>query len=273
MNYAGKSVIVTGAASGLGRALARRLGACGANVGVADIDARRGQDVVAELLSAGGRAIFLRVDVSVEAEVASMVSQTVAAFGRLDALFNNAAATSGELHSSDSNLLEMDTRVWDRVLAINLRGVMLGCKHAVPALSASGGGAIVNTSSTGAHQGKNSGAAYGASKAAVESLTRYVATMFGHLNIRCNAVAPGYMANPETAHREPAGQAAMARYERLLPEPASPDDVAAVCAFLGSDEARAITGQTYVVDSGRLAHKPSVSVERALAITAGRPPA
>ena len=102
-------------------------------------------------------------------------------------------------------------------MAVNLRGVMLGCKHAIPVMIAAGGGAIVNTSSTGAHQAATVRAAYGASKAGVESLTRYVATMFGRHNIRCNAVAPGYMANPATADREPAGQADDGRVRAAAP--------------------------------------------------------
>lgn len=263
--FDGKSAIVTGAGSGLGSALARRLAAEGAMVVVADIDVVGAKQLADELTESRCAALPIEVDVSDEDAVREMVAATVERFGRLDVLFNNAAATSGEAHLRDQNLLDLDVAVWDLAMAVNLRGVMLGCKHAIPAMMAVGGGAIVNTSSTGAHQATSVRAAYGASKAGVESLTRYVATMFGMRNVRCNAVAPGYMANPDTAAREPSGQAAMAGYERLLPRAATPDDVAALCAFLGSDEAAAITGQTYVADSGRLAHKPSYSVERALA--------
>ena len=149
-------------------------------------------------------------------------------------------------------------------MAVNLRGVMLGCKHAAPVMIAAGGASIVNTASTGAFQGTRTRAAYGSSKAAILGLTRYVAAMYGGRNVRCNAIAPGYMANPATADREPSDLQDMARYERLLPEPATPDDVAAVAVFLASAGAAAVTGQCYVVDAGRLADKPEDSVRMAL---------
>ena len=193
-----------------------------------------------------------------------MMASTVATFGGLDALFNNAAALGPEMASGDRDLIGLDVETWDRTMAVNLRGVMLGCKHAVPVLIEQGGGAIVNTASTGAYQGTRIRAAYGASKAGVVSLTRYVAAMYGTHGVRCNAIAPGYMANPATVDREPSDLQDMARYERLLPEPATPDDVAAVAVFLASNDARAVTGQCYVVDAGRLAHKPEDSVRMAL---------
>ncbi|MFC5950427.1 SDR family NAD(P)-dependent oxidoreductase [Pseudonocardia lutea] len=263
--YPDKGVLVTGGASGLGRALARLLAAEGAHVTVADLDGAGAEQVAAGIRADGGRAVAAVVDVTDEPAVEAMVATTVRAAGRLDALFTVAAATAGELHRRDGDLVDLDPAIWDGVLAVNLRGVMLSCKHGVRAMLETGGGAIVTTSSTGAHQGKPTGAAYGASKAAIEALTRYVATMYGHRNIRCNAVAPGYMANPETRDRELPSVAEMAAVERLLPHPASPHDVAEVCAILGSDAAAAVTGQTYIADSGRLAHKASVSVERALA--------
>jgi NAD(P)-dependent dehydrogenase (short-subunit alcohol dehydrogenase family) len=260
----GKVAIVTGGASGLGRAIVRRMVAEGASVGVADIDEGGAARVAAEIADQGGAARAIAVDVSDEDAVRAMVTTTVDAFGRLDALFNSAAALGNETVGHDGDLSQLDVDTWDRTLAINLRGVMLGCKYAVPHLVAGGGGAIVNIASTGAYQGTSIRSAYGASKAGVIGFTRYVAAMYGTDRVRCNAVAPAYMANPDTVDRESPDQRTMARYERMLPDPATPDDVAALAVFLASDDGRAMTGQSYVVDAGRLARRSSDSIRAAL---------
>src|SRR5580658_2914925 len=141
----GKVAIVTGGASGLGRAIARRMAAEGASVGVADLDEDGAGRVAAEIANQGGAARAIAVDVSDEDAVRAMVATTVDAFGRrLDALFNSAAALGNETVGHDGDLSQLDVDTWDRTLAINLRGIMLGCKHAVPHLVAGGGGAIVN---------------------------------------------------------------------------------------------------------------------------------
>ncbi|WP_330186464.1 SDR family oxidoreductase [Dactylosporangium sp. AC04546] len=201
-------------------------------------------------------AIAVAADVSDEASVVAMVAAAVDAFGGLDILVNNAAALQPELHRRDGDLAGLDLDVWERTMAVNAGGTFLACKHAVPAMRARGGGAIVNVASVSALVGDDMRAAYGSSKAAVLALTRYVATMYGRDRIRCNAVTPGLILT-DTA------LAALSEHhldefaaERLLPYAAGPEDIAAVVAWLAGDESRCITGQSIVVDAGTTAHRP-----------------
>jgi NAD(P)-dependent dehydrogenase (short-subunit alcohol dehydrogenase family) len=256
--FAGQVAVVTGAGGGVGRATVRRFAADGAAVVAADIDAGAADDTVQLVREAGGEAAAVAADVSVEADVVTMVRTAVERFGRLDVLHNNAAVQGLD----DHDLVDLDVAVWDRKMAVNARGVMLGCKHAVPALRAAGGGAIVNTASVSGLVGADENAAYGSSKAAVIGLTRYVATMYGHEGIRCNAIAPGLIMTERLASAMSEHRLAAYSAERLLPWPADPEDIAAVVAWLASDEARCITGQTIVVDSGTTAHRPRHAMQK-----------
>lgn len=252
-------MVVTGAGGLLGRATALRLASEGASVVAADIRPEANEATTAAVTAAGGEAIAVAVDVRDEASVAALVAATVARYGRLDGFHNNAALISTE--APDGDLLDLDVAMWDAKMAVNVRGVMLGCKHAVPAMRTGGrGGSIVNMASVSGLVGVDHNAAYGSSKAAVIGLTRYVATMYGAEGIRCNAIAPGLIAGDEVRRRMSDRQLAEFRAERLLPWAASPDDVAAVVAFLLADDGRAITGQTIVVDSGTTAHRPRHSM-------------
>ncbi len=174
--FEGKVAIVTGGGSGIGRATARLLASEGAAVTVADISVDAADAVVAEVQAAGGRARRQVVDVSDPDAVAAMVADTVAAFGGLDVLHNNAAALDQNRH--DQDVVTMDLATWDRVMAVNLTGPMLGCRYAVPAMLERGGGAIVNTASAAAFYGSRTLLAYGTSKAGVVALTRYIATAY-----------------------------------------------------------------------------------------------
>ena len=254
----GRIAIVTGAASGIGRATALALAAEGAAVLVADVDEGGAVAVAEEIARRGGRASAQRADVAEERSVAAMVAAAVERYGGLDILHNNAAAVDSALMSRDGEITTMEVEVWQRTLAVNLLGPALGCKHAIPRLLERGGGAIVNTSSAAGKVGDLTRSAYGASKAALESLTRHVATQYGKRGIRCNAIAPGVIATPALAAHVPPAQLALYERSHLTPRLGRPEDVAAAVVFLASDDGAFVTGQTLRVDGGLLAHHPTI---------------
>jgi NAD(P)-dependent dehydrogenase (short-subunit alcohol dehydrogenase family) len=250
----GKVAIVTGAGSGIGRASARSLARAGASVVVADINLDGARETVTLIEEQGGKALAVHADVSDEASVAAMVAAAVEQFGALQLLHNNAADV--HIIQRDLDVVSMDVEVWDRTMAVNLRGPMLGCKHAIPHMIAAGGGAIVTTSSDAGQFGDLSRVAYGVSKSGIDSLTRYVATLYGKSNIRCNAVSPGVVKTPALTANVPAAELALYQRNHLTPEMGEPEHIAGVVTFLLSDVAAFITGQVVNVDGGLTAHTP-----------------
>ena len=259
----GKIAIVTGAASGIGRASALKMAELGARVVVADRDEAGAQRVVGEIAAAAGSAVAVRVDVTVESDVQNMIDAAVETWGGLDVLHNNAGTTDVDVVGRDGDIRTMTISLWDHVMAVNLRGPMLGCKHALPHLIERGGGSIVNTSSMSAFAGDLRYAAYGASKGGLNSFTRYVATMYGKDGIRCNAVCPGLVVTPTA--REHFDAAVLELYEsnHLTRQLGTPDNVAEVVAFLASDAAAYVTGQAIPVDGGLYSHLPTYAQFRA----------
>jgi meso-butanediol dehydrogenase / (S,S)-butanediol dehydrogenase / diacetyl reductase len=247
MRFSGKSVIVTGAASGIGAQTARQFAAEGAQVLVADLDADGAARTVAGITDAGGRAQRCVVDVGDRAQVEAMVAAAVSAFGGLDVLHNNAYWAP-----LDRSLTETSDDEWARTLQTTLTSVFLGCRAAIPVMISGGGGVIVNTASTaGFLVGTPRFAAYMAAKGGVVQLTRSVALDYGSKGIRCNAVCPGLIETAATAHlseerREWVGS------KLLVGRVGQPVDIANAVLYLAGEESAFMTGQMLVVDGGRL---------------------
>jgi NAD(P)-dependent dehydrogenase (short-subunit alcohol dehydrogenase family) len=259
---AGKVAVVTGGASGIGRATAKGVAAAGAAVVLTDIDAEGLREAAAEIASAGGRALAHPADVAVEDDWRAAIGAAVSEFGRLDVLHNCAAATAAAFIAHDTDVVSLDAAHFLRTLEVNLVGTALGCKHAIPAMLETGGGSIINTSSICGAAGDGALIAYGASKGGIDALTRYVAASHGKQGIRCNAVAPGVIVTEN--NREHSGAELLARYERhtLTPRLGTPEDVAHVVVFLASDEAAFITGEVLYADGGFLRHFPTLAETR-----------
>ena len=253
-----KVAVITGAASGIGAATAERVAAEGARTVVADINKDGAVSVVEKIISSGGTAMAVRVDLGDADSVRAMIESTVREYGGIDVLHNNAAATHLAARL-DLPVAEADPAVWDDTMRINLRGTMIAIQAAVPHMIAVGGGSIINTSSGAGLAGDLRNPAYGASKAALINLTQYVATQYGKQGVRCNAIAPGFIVTRASSSSSyGAMQETMLRHH-LTPRLGTPEDIAAAVVFLASDEAAFITGQTLRVDGGLLAHQPYVA--------------
>ena len=241
----GKVVIVTGAASGMGRADAELLAREGARVVVADLNEADGREVAESI---GSDAMFLRLDVTDEANWAAVIATTVEKFGRLDVLVNNAGMMAL------GNVVETDLQSWRQVNAVNSDGVFLGCKHAIPAMAASGGGSIVNMSSVAALSGQSFVAAYSASKGAVRALTKSVAMYCKEQGngIRCNSVHPDGVKTPMVVKVAMGKDTATDEEIEMIGKAGNmceAADVANLVLFLASDESRFITGTEMVIDN------------------------
>lgn len=250
MRLKGKTAIVTGGGSGIGRSTAILFAREGARVAVADIDSPSGEETVSIIKESGGEAVFIKTDVKDANQIRELVTITVQSFGGLNILFNNAGVANSEVRSVDLSEDE-----WDHVVDINLKGVFLGIKYAIPELIKSGGGAIINTSSLLGLKGKKYQAPYNASKAGVVVLTQNAALEYGKYNIRVNAIAPGVIDTKIIeGWRQDERKWPIIKRANALGRIGSPDEVAHAVLFLASDEASFITGATLSVDGGGLTY-------------------
>ncbi len=247
-----KVAIVTGGASGIGRATAQLFADEGAKVALLDINDPAGAQVANEIHSAGGSAIYIHCDVTKADQCKKAVEETVQTFGGVDILFNNAGIIRR------ANVLETTEEEWERVMAINVKSIFLMCKYVIPIMEKAGRGSIINTASGWGLKGGENAVAYCASKGAVVNMTRAMAIDHGPKNIRINCVCPGDTDTPmlrneaqqlkldETEFLSDAANRPLGRY-------AQPIEIAQVVLFLASDAASYVTGSAYVVDGGGLA--------------------
>jgi NAD(P)-dependent dehydrogenase (short-subunit alcohol dehydrogenase family) len=259
-----KVAVITGAAGGIGAATARIMAERGARLVLADLRLEAAERLARHIAEAGGSALALPLDLASEEAIQNVVLATLRTFGRIDVLHNNAADLSPEVTLHDRDIEGMDAGIWDRVFRVNVRGTMLCCKYALPHMVKQGGGSIINTASNLGLQGNLVQAAYSASKAAVLQLTRSIAASHGRRGIRCNAVSPGLVLTPAARENLPPRLHEIVASETLTPYLGAPEDIAAVVAFLASDEARYVTGQNWVADGGTVSHVPGFSQLREL---------
>jgi NAD(P)-dependent dehydrogenase (short-subunit alcohol dehydrogenase family) len=259
MRLKDRVAIVTGAGQGIGEATANRMAQEGAKVVVSDVNRETGAAVVQAIRDAGGDATFVAADVSNVADVKALIGAAREIYGRLDILHNNAGVHETNF-TAEAQSFELPEEIWDRVIAINLKGTWMCSKYAAPLLAEAGGGAIVNAASIGGLVGYPMGAAYGPSKAGVVQLTRVMAVELAPQGTRVNCYAPGNTDTPMVSRyydTSPPGEQEMIKQQllgtHLFPRLGEPAEVANLVVFLASDESSMMTGSCVTIDLGTLA--------------------
>lgn len=245
MDLSGKAAIITGAGRGLGWAIAKRLASDGANVVIAELDEKSGQEKAALIRQMNREALAIRVDVSKWADVESMSKQVVARFGRIDILVNNAG-----IMGSYFPVMEYPEEICDQVIAVNFKGTFLCCKAVLPVMKAQGSGQVVNMASVAGKEGNVNMAPYSAAKAAIICLTKTLGKEMAAYNVRVNCVSPA-ITETDMAKQMTTEQRALLTSKIPMGRLGQPEEVAAVVKFLVSDEASFVTGQCYDISGGR----------------------
>jgi NAD(P)-dependent dehydrogenase (short-subunit alcohol dehydrogenase family) len=248
MRIEGKVAIVTGAASGMGKAIAELYAKEGAKVIATDLNLDGVQSVVEGIKSNGGTAVALKTNVGKLDDINAMIDTAVSEFGTLDILVNNAGIMDGMEPVGD-----VEDERWDLIFDVNTKGVMRAIRKAIPIFLEKGKGVVVNIASTGGFSGAHAGAAYVASKHAVVGLTKNTAFMYAQKGIRCNAIAPGgtatnIAANVHKFHEFGASRTMLA--SGIMPRIGTPEEIAQVALFLGSDESSFVNGSVVTADAG-----------------------
>jgi NAD(P)-dependent dehydrogenase (short-subunit alcohol dehydrogenase family) len=245
-----KIILITGAGSGIGKSSALLFAQEGATVIVNDLLADKGQETVDEIVGAGGKALFIQADVTEPDSVKAMVDQAIAAFGRIDVLFNNAGVSGiGAIH-------EVEPEDWDRVIRINIRGVFLPSKYVIPHMMERREGSVINMSSCIAEIGLGRRASYSATKGAVLALTKSMQVDYAPYQIRVNALLPGTILTPfvenylRTSYDDPEEAIESLKKRQLSGDLGRPEDVAMAALFLASDESRFMMGSPLYIDGG-----------------------
>lgn len=250
--------IVTGAGQGIGAEVAAVLADRGAMVILNDIMAGRVEETAAALRAQGYRAEASVFDLTDEDDIARAVGEIAVKHGRIDIVHNNAAFQTNEQRARDLDVINLPAEAWDKAFAVNARGPMLLCKHVLPTMIAGGGGSIIHSASGFGLLGEMTLTAYGASKAALINLGRFIATQYGKQGVRSNVIAIGFVLSENAIDSTPQAVKDVLLAHHLNPELGSPRDIANVVAFLASDESRFINGAMIPVDGGFTAHQASM---------------
>lgn len=250
MRLEGKVAVITGAGSGMGRAMANLFAAEGATVVAAEWNQTTLDEVVAEVGEAGGTVVGVQGNVAVQGDCERIIDTAVEKFGRLDVLCNNAGVMD-----LNAGAAELDNATWERVIGINLNGPMYLSRKAIPAMKANGGGSIINTASVAGVGGGAAGAAYTASKHGLVGLTRNTAFRYAQEGVRCNAIVAGgvetnIVASIDVTKMDPAGSARYQTWYAAMPGMLKAVDIANLALFLASDESRLINGAIIPADAG-----------------------